>query len=285
MAQPGWYADPTAPEGRRYWDGQRWVDPQPPRKGPAGWVWLVIALTVVAALVAALLIFPTRANPFASTPEDTRTSRPSGEQWDERVPSDTPTPTEIESQFGDVVDCPVNGESPRSELIDGRLHGGGLSIAAPQGPQWETRPSYIDWLYDNNSMTREIVTEGFSGWVSNVNVGYILTSDGFSADPKAAAEQFISCMASSGMFAGFTRRTVLWNEPWDVSGRSAWRLTSKVYVNDWEHHGIEGDTVDLVLVPTDEQGRIAVYVSCVTIDHQENIREVEPVFDSLRYEG
>ncbi|WP_158069013.1 DUF2510 domain-containing protein [Tessaracoccus sp. ZS01] len=281
MAQPGWYADPTAPDGRRYWDGQRWVDPTPPRKGRAGWVWLSVALVVVAALVAALLIFPSRANPFAPTPEDTRTARPTGKQWDERVPSETPTPTEIESQFGESIDCPSSEDWPRSELTDGRLEGGGLSVDAPQGEKWRMSPAHIDWMYDGNSMLREIVF----GWISNVNVGYIKVSDGFSANPRAAAEQFVNCMASSGMFLGFTRRTVLWNEEWDVSGRPAWRLTSNVYVDDWSHEGIEGDTVDIIIVPTDDKDRLAVYVSCVTIGHEENISEVEPVLESLAYEG
>lgn len=49
MAQPGWYADPSAPNGRRYWDGERWLDPEPKRKGVSTWVWLVVALAVVGA--------------------------------------------------------------------------------------------------------------------------------------------------------------------------------------------------------------------------------------------
>lgn len=281
MAQPGWYADPSAPDGRRYWDGQRWLDPEPKRRGVSGWVWLLVALTVVGALVAALLIFPGSGNPFAATPEDKRTTRPTGEQWDELLPTPTPTPTEIESEFGSSIECPSSGEWPRSELSQGRLHGGGLSIEPPEGSAWRTSPAYFDWLYDSNSMLRTIV----SGWISNVNVGYIKVSDGFSADPKTAAEQFVTCMSSSGMFLGFTKRTVLYNEPWDVSGRPAWRLTSNVYVADREHQGILGDTVEIIIVPTDDPDRLAVYVSCVTIDHEENIREVAPVLDSLRYEG
>lgn len=142
-------------------------------------------------------------------------------------------------------------------------------------------PAAFEWMYDYNSMLREIVP----GWISNVNVGYVKVSDGFSTNSKVAAEQFVSCMSSSGMFFGFTKRTVLFNEPWDVAGRPAWRLTSNVYVSDWDHANIEGDTVDIVIVPTDDPDKLAVYVSCVTIRHDENIREVEPVLDSLLYEG
>lgn len=281
MAQPGWYADPTAPDGRRYWDGQRWLDPEPKRRGASGWVWLVVALTVVGAVVAALLILPNGTALIGATPEDRRTTRPTGEQWDELMPSSTPTPTEIESEFGEFIDCPDAGEWPRSDIVNGRLRGGGLSVTPPEGPEWTTSPAHIAWLHDSNSMLRSIVP----GWISNINVGYIRVSDGFSADPRVAAEQFVTCMASSGMFMGFTKRTVLSNESWSVGGRPAWRLTSNVYVGDWGHEGIEGDTVDIIIVPTDDDDRLAVYVTCVTIGHEENIREVEPVLDSLLYDG
>ena len=56
MAEPGWYADPTAPHGRRYWDGQRWMQAGPVRQGPGTGLWVVIALLVVAAVIAAIIV-------------------------------------------------------------------------------------------------------------------------------------------------------------------------------------------------------------------------------------
>lgn len=281
MAQPGWYADPTAPDGRRYWDGQRWADPNPAPKKPALWLWLVIALLVVGILVAAVVFFPRGSNPFAATPEDTRTARPTGTQWNELEPTETATPTAEQTGFGGIIDCPYSGESPRSEIRDGRLHGGGLSIEPPTGSAWRTQGAYIDWMYDSNSMIREIAT----GWISNVNVGYIKVSDGFSDNLKVASEQFVTCMASSGMFLGFTKREVLHNEEYRVSQQDGWRLTSNVFVAGRENLGIQGDVVDVILVPTDDEDKIAVYVSCVTIDHQVNAAEVQHSLDTLRYDG
>lgn len=280
MAQPGWYADSTAPDGRRYWDGQRWLSPTPHKKSSSTWLWLGIALVVVASIVVALILWPNSTNPFASTPEDTRTTRPSGPQWDERVPSETPTPTPVETGFGEPIDCPISGEYPRSEPRDGRLSGGGLSVAEPGG-EWTDSPSWIDWMYDNNSMIRPIVP----GWISNVNVGYILVSDGFAASLPQAAEQFVTCMASSGMFDGFQKRELLRNEDFSVSGRIGWRLTSNIYVDNQLDFGIEGDTVDIVLVPTDDKNRIAVYVTCATIDLADNQDEVDKLLASLRFDG
>ncbi|MHA6512334.1 DUF2510 domain-containing protein [Tessaracoccus sp. Z1128] len=280
MAEPGWYADPTAPQGRRYWDGRRWMGSGPDRKGPGTVLWLVIALLVVGGVVAAIILFPGAANPFAATPEDARSARPSGTQWNELVPSETPSPTPVESGFGQPIDCPI-ADVPRSDIRDGRLHGGGLSIEPPAGPLWEERGAWIDWLHDNNGMTRDIAP----GWMSNVNVGYILVSDGFSGVMSRAAEQFVTCMASSGMFRDFEKREVLINEDYVVSNRIGWRLTSNIHVGNMEHLGIEGDVVDIILVPTDDRDRFAVYVSCVTIGHDENKAEVDVSLATLRYDG
>ena len=67
--------------------------------------------------------------------------------------------------------------------------------------------------------------------------------------------------------------------------RRGWRLTSNVYVSNQRHHGIEGDVVDIVLVPTDDPDKIAAYVSCATIGHEENQKEVRHSLDSLRFDG
>lgn len=280
MAEPGWYADPTAPQGRRYWDGRRWVD-DPPRQGRAMTTWLVVALLVVATVVGAMILFPRGANPFAATPEDPRSARPTGTQWNELETSETPSPEPVESGFGEPIECPSTLQDPRSEIVDGRLHGGGLSIEPPDGRDWVESAAWIDWLHDSNGMIRDIAP----GWMSNVNVGYIKVSDGFSPVMSVAAEQFVTCMASSGMFFGFERREILINQDYVVSDRIGWRLTSNIYVNNQRHNGIEGDVVDIIIVPTDDEDRFAVYVTCVTIGHEVNQREVDRSLASLRFDG
>ncbi|NHB84045.1 DUF2510 domain-containing protein [Tessaracoccus sp. HDW20] len=280
MAQPGWYADPTAPDGRRYWDGQRWLEPVAPKRSSGAWLWLGIALVVVASIVVAMVLWPNNASPFASVREDTRSARPTGEQWNERKPSETPSPTPVETGFGQSIICPHTDTTPRSEVKGGRLHGGGLSIEAPRG-EWVESPAWISWMHEDNSMLRPIAT----GWISNVNLGYILVSDGFSSSLPQAAEEFMSCMASSGMFDGFERRDLLRSEDFNVDGRIGWRLTSNIYVSNQRYQGIEGDTVDLVLVPTGKKDRIAVYVTCATIDKQDNQAETKKMLESLRWEG
>lgn len=280
MAQPGWYADPTAPDGRRYWDGQRWLEAPGPGKPSNTWLWLGIALVLIASLVVGLILWPSDGNVFGATPEDTRSARPTGKQWDEREPSETPSPTPVETGFGEPIICPYAGTIPRSEVRDGRLSGGGLSIDAPDG-EWEEQPAYISWLWDDNSMIRPIAP----GWISNVNLGHIRVSDGFSSSLPQAAEEFMSCMASSGMFEGFERRELLRSEDYSVDGRIGWRLTSNIYVSNQLFQGIEGDTVDVVLIPTDDKDQIAVYVTCATIDLQDNQAEAQAMLESLRWDG
>lgn len=286
MAQPGWYADPTAPQGRRYWDGTRWADPPAPgagqpKKGPSRWLWLVLSLVIIGSIVGAMVLFPRLPTMFAATPEDTRTARPTGTQWNELEPSDTPTPTAVETGFGQPIDCPYSGDDMRSEIRDNRISGGGLSIERPPGSEWFESPAYIDWMYDSNSIIRNIAP----GWISNVGVGYIKVSDGFSKQLNVAAEQFVTCMASSGMFRSFEKREVLWNEDYLVSDRIGWRLTSKIYVTNMLQHDIEGDVVEIIMVPTDDDDKIAVYVSCATIDHEQNLEQVQVSLESLRWDG
>ncbi|MFT3889221.1 MAG: DUF2510 domain-containing protein [Arachnia sp.] len=282
MAQPGWYSDPSAPNGRRYWDGRRWLDPdQPARAGKGRWLWLAVALVAATALVVALIVLPRGQNSWGAVPEDTRSARPTGTQWNELLPSETPPPDDTDDGFGEPIDCPVAEDWGVSEIVNGRLHGGGLSIEPPTGSKWTETIAYIDWMHDSNSMTRPIAT----GWISNVNVGYIKVSEGFSNDLPTAAEQFITCMASSGMFASFTHRDVLNDSAYTVSGRRGWRLTSNVFVSNQRYQGIEGDVVDIVLVPTDDPDKIAAYVSCATIGHEENQGEVRHSLESLRYDG
>lgn len=243
--------------------------------------WLVVALIVVATVIGAILLFPQGTNIFAATPEDHRTARPTGSQWNELEPTETPSPQPIESAFGTPIQCPFTEETPRSEIVDGRLHGGGLSIEPPASGPWEQSGAWIAWMYDSNGMIRDIAP----GWISNINVGYIDTSDGFSQNMSAAAEQFVTCMASSGMFFGFERREILINQDYVVSDRIGWRLTSNIYVDNMRDQGIEGDVVDVILVPTDDPDRFAVYVSCATIDHAENQQEVASSLATLRFDG
>lgn len=235
---------------------------------------VVVGIIAVVALTAAIIFQPWKSTPFASGREDTNSAKPTGSQWDERIPTETPSPPEDPDDQGSPVDCPQNSTEMRSEAsADGRLHGGNLSFES--AGSFHDVPVYMPWLYDHNSQTRSIV----SGWMSNLSVGYIRKDEGFKA-PRSSAEQLMGCLATSDLYMGFEGREDIRSEAFSLDGREGWRLTANVYVT--RDDGIRGDVVDIVVLDTGRIDEWSVYISCATIDHEENLAEVERAFESLR---
>lgn len=283
MSAPGWYPDPSSPQGGyRYWDGTAWTGQT--SSGSAGttspaaaprkrtWIWFAVGLAVITALVLVLIFRP--GSGLTGTPGDTNSSRPTGSQWNELEPTESPTLPEDPGN-GETVECPRDSTEQRSQVDgDGRVHGGGLSFEGMSG-RWDNGPVWIPWLYDNNSQTRGIAP----GWMSNVSVGYAKQSEGFKT-PKSAAEQMMACLTSSSLYLGFSGREVLRNEAFAIDGRNGWRVTSNVFVDN--QGDIKGDVVDVIILDLGRRDQLSVYISCATIDHQENLGEVQRAFDSLR---
>ncbi|NLE98997.1 MAG: DUF2510 domain-containing protein [Propionibacterium sp.] len=274
MSQPGWYPDPEGGRDPRYWDGTRWLERAPRRHSRGLWFFLG-GLAVVVVVVVALMISPGGLVAGPST-VDTRSHRPSVQPWDEL----SATPEEP----GDTVpggaqpeECPSVG-MPHSEVgADNRLHGGGLSIEAPDSPRWVNQPTYMPWMSEQNSMSREIVP----GWVASIDVGAVRHEDGFSS-PRMAAQNMVSCMASSWMFQGFTHSETLVSEVFTIDGNDGWHIRENIYVTGWEHEDIAGDVLDVYVIDLGRDGELAVLVGCATIDHTASVNEVRSVLETLR---
>ncbi|MDO5737353.1 MAG: DUF2510 domain-containing protein [Propionibacteriaceae bacterium] len=276
MSAPGWYPDPTGKQGAlRYWDGTAWQQQPAIAAEPAGnrlWLWFIVAMVVIGALVAAFMLRP---NGLATTVEDTNSARPTGSQWNEVAPSETPT-NEQDPGSGEIVDCPKNSFEDRSEIsADGRMYGGGLSFVAPGGWSWEKQPIQMPWLYDHNSTIRVITT----GWMSNLSVGEVKRSEGFK-DPRGTATQLMGCLASSGLYFGFSGREDLTNQSFTLDGHGGWRMTANVRVDN--QGSIEGDVVDIIVLDLGDPEKLAVFISCATINNEGNLKEVQKAVDSLR---
>ncbi|GAB3817656.1 hypothetical protein GCM10028820_18980 [Tessaracoccus terricola] len=287
MSAPGWYPDPAGSNGYRYWDGNSWTNQTSDGSAGGGhgsgadgggsgrnrtWIWFTVALVVIAAVIVALLWRP--AALFPETPEDTNSARPSGSQWNELEPTETPTdPDELGP--GDLVDCPRNSDDDRSDIAaDGRMHGGGLSFEART--DWRSSPVYMPWIYDHNSQTREIVF----GWQSNLSVGTVKKEEGFTS-PRQAAESIMACMSSSSLFEDFSGREDLLNEDFELQGKRGWRITANVRVDDFGD-GIEGDVVDIIVLDLGDAETFSIFISCATIGHEENLQEVAEATATLR---
>lgn len=276
MSAPGWYPDPTGGNGApRYWDGRVWVQQNAPTLAPASgrpWAWFLVAMLVIAGLVAVFLLRPPTL--FTAT-GDPNTAKPTGSQWNELPVTETPTQPDDPGQGG-VIDCPQNSNDERSDVSgDGLMHGGGLSIEAPRGVDWQDFPISMAWLYDHNS-TIKFITDT---WMSNVSVGEVRRDEGF-ADPRSTAEQLMGCMASSGLYFGFTGREDVANAAYELDGMPGWRITANVLVDS--QGDIDGDVVDIIVLDLGNADTLSVFISCATIGNQENLNEVTAAAESLR---
>lgn len=273
---PGWYPDPAGGQGRyRYWDGTSWSgyttnnpgEPPPvggrgdaplqQRRARGGLAWLIIAVAlVVLAAVAAWLIFSgrTQGGRFVPIPEDTNSSTPTVQGWDETT-RPTPPPTDQAS----LVACPVTSDTTSTaQSNDGRLRGGGISVQGVKG--WVDYNMYLQWVSDFHTQVDQVRP----GWISNIGVGQLNAVDGFT-DPRTSARQTVECFASSGYYTGFTFKVDLIDEPTTISGYPAWRIRSEVHIQSDTMPEIEGDVVDIIVVDLGDPQRMGLFISSVTI--------------------
>lgn len=276
MSQAGWYPDPEGGDEPRYWDGEEWLDAPPPRKpgrpgGSTIW-WIVGGLGVIALVVVALLIGPGGVDVAGPRPDD-RSDRPTIEPWDELT--DSPTEEGSTDDGGaQPAECPSVGV-PYSEVSpDGRLRAGGLSVEAPAADGWRLSSTFMPWMSEQNSMTREVVP----GWVASVDIGTVEAEDGFTS-PRQAARGIISCMASSWMFDTFTHSETTLTEEFTLDGHDGWYMQEEVYVSGRE---VPGDVLDVYVLDLGNDGQLSVIVGCATIGHEPSIEEVKAALETMR---
>lgn len=284
MSMPGWYPDPGGAQGQfRYWDGSQWsaqTTPNPTsgppspggpgggpggqqRKSPLGWIIGGVAAVLVLALAAWFLIPMLLGGNKKDDDTTASSATPTISAWNETAsptPSSPPpsaSPSQTESSGGTTVNCPVGSPNSRqSSSQSGKLVGGGLVV--DQVPGWKVDVVGISYAYDVDSQTDQVTP----GWMSMIAVGALAVKDGFGT-PKQSAEMAMQCMASSGFYDGFSKRTDTWSKEISVSGKKAWHLRSNIYVTGKEP--IEGDTIDVIVVDTGNSESLGFYMTAVTI--------------------
>ncbi len=282
MSQPGWYPDPGGAPGEfRFWDGSAWSSTTSPTPGgtptgggggkrPIGLFIGIGAGVLVIALVVVFLVF----KPFGGGNDvagggDVDTSTPTKSAWNETSsPSPTTppptgpssTPSNPQSSGGSSANCADGDPNERTSSDKaGKLTGGGLVVNTIPGWAVDLSPMGISYAYDVQSQSKRIA----AGWYSNQAVGGLKKSDGFSSVSQAA-EVAMQCMASSGFYQGFQKRTDLEKGTTSISGHSAYKIRSNIYVTG--HEPIKGDVVSVIVVDTGDADYFGVYFGIATID-------------------
>lgn len=292
MPSPGWYPDPAGTPGRyRYWDGQAWsetttTDPAatpPPGEAPTaaggagrsgggrGVVVAIIAILAAVALVVVIVLTRGGQGTGGDVPEDTNSAAPTESAWDE---TSTPTPTPSSHQSSQR--CPVTTVSTQTNQPSKGIAGGGLQ--APDISGWDNSPSfYLDWVSDLHTLIDDV----YPGWMSNVSVGALNATDGFT-DPTVSAHQTMECYASSGYYSGYTGRKDLVDEATTVNGHQAWHMQAEVYVTMSNLPQVEGDVVDVYVVDVGSDDHFGVFISSVTIGDSARDKKVRDCIAGLK---
>jgi len=297
MSTPGWYPDPDGtPRRFRFWDGAHWSqqtsadprNPAPPRS-PAdspdgrrrtsdrGWaIALIVLLAVTLIAVAAFVVFGLR-SPFGggtAVPDDNGAT-PTVTGWDETSPS-TPPPNQ---SGGSQVPCPFATHTSNTRQVSGKLTADTLQV--DRIPGWPDQAVFVPFSFDSHWQYTNI----YPGWMSNIGVGLLANSDGFT-DTATSANQVMECLATSGYYADFTYRVDLINEETTVNGYPAWHIQSQIHVSMPALPQVQGDIVDVIVVVLGgTRNYLGLYLSCYTIGDTAVQKQVETAMATLTVTG
>ncbi|MCC2593479.1 DUF2510 domain-containing protein [Tessaracoccus sp. OS52] len=276
MSQPGWYPDPGGSGQPRYWDGRAWA-PLPQEKGARGSshkaLYAVLAAIVGVGLVVALIILrPWSPDPFAM-PTDTNSAKPTGSQWNEVEPTETPTSPQPTDGEGRPVACPYVDEFDLTPQGDWYVSGDMRFRAVPG---WDDGGG---WTLDFASERSGQVDSVAATWVAITAIGQVSKED-FSSDPRTAAQQLSDCMSTSYYYSTLDHRETLEDEPFTTAdGVSGWLIRQ----NFWNipDQPVIGDEIVVVVVDSGDPDSLTLFHSQAPIDDQRRKDLVAEALNSL----
>lgn len=238
----------------------------------------------LAALLLALVVGGVFAVRALNRPDTTVTdpARPTGSSWNDGSTSPSPTPTPSRPPSGSenpapLVACPTGAPLARVNYpADGRIHGGGLSMAPVPGYTERGDEIGLSWTYDAASQSQ--ITE--PNWISLFAVASLRIADGFT-DPHQAADGVMHCETSSAGYLYFTHRQDLQSRTVTVDGHPGWALRSNVYVND-PGLSVPGDVVEVVVVDLGAGESLATFIGCAPIGDSRRIALLDATIADLR---
>lgn len=261
----GWYPDPGGrPDRYRYWNGESWseqtsTDPADPPPGAPGRarhptakgnrhygvaVFGLAALVLVLVVVSTALIIHRAADPDPiGQAGDTG---PSSSSWDDSSPlprAGTPGADSTAAGSDRRPTCPIGEPAELApHQVDGRVHGGRLSMATIQGYSAPGPEYMLSWMSDTEGINQ--TTE--PGWQSIFAVGELQRTTDF-ASVRDAAHSSMNCAMHTGWYLHLTGHKPVRDQPIRIDGHQGWILTWNVY-----------DATPTLKVPGDQLTFVAV---------------------------
>ncbi len=279
MAEPGWYPDPDGSEHPRYWDGQRWSETASTpttRSGHRSWGTLAAGLVAVALVVSLLIFQPWRSTPWGSTPVDTNSARPTGSQWNELEPTETPSSQQPTDGAGRPVACPIVTDPTFPDPQNGWFVSGGMKYrGVPGWPAGSART--IDFATERSGQEQQVARR----WVSVTAIGQLSKKD-YSSDPNTAAQQLIDCLSTSYFYEALDRVEVLESNPLTTSdGVSGWMIRANFW-NIPDRYEVQGDEVVVAVVDQGAAETLTLFHSQSRIEDPQVKELVKASLDSLQ---
>lgn len=266
MASAGWYPDPDGtPARQRWWDGDAWTSqtrPGPdPRKLRRARV-VVIAMLVIMLALGGWLIARARGwlpGSGASSP----------------TPSASFTPLPNRLPLGQCDFRPAAVAHPSDPA--GPFRGGRLVTPRIEG--WEQANYALLFGETGDFVHRQISSE----WGAIMSLGEVFAEQGFT-DLEDGALLATACLVEDPqIYPDGGEPTVLISEATTVDGHPAHYLRTQMLVTGYEHLGLSGDYVDVVLVDTTGQS-FSIFVSLAAIEATDVLAQVERARESLSVE-
>ena len=228
-------------------------------------------------MVVLLIVQPWRNDLFA-LPTDSQTARPTGSQWNELEPTNTPTsPLPTDGQ-GRPVQCPFVDEGnqlPRR----GVYSSGGVSYTGVPG--WADGGGWtIDFASERSGQVDTVASTATVTWVSITAIGQ-LDSQQFGPDARTAATQVSDCLSSSYFYSSLDHREGLESRSFSTrDGLNGWLIRE----NYWNEPGwpVTGDEVVIVVLGVGDPDHLVLFHSQAPIEDQKRKDLVFTALESLR---
>ena len=284
MSQPGWYPDPAGSGRLRRWDGRQWTnDVRPaspgaghpaPSRGRGGRAWMIVAVTVLAAVAVLLMVIRINRQDPGPIIEDTNSSTPTVSGWDE---TSAPTPDPGSAAPSNCAPAAVGSmPTPRTDP----LTVGPLSMPSPgtdwNGPQSDSRMPLgsVGWGYTQRLPYQK-------PWLSSITIG-ILADPHFTSTSNTA-RMMAQCILTSGFYASvdvtmddYAEQTITID---DVSA------TQADFIVRFDDPRLETKGSRLRVIVIDSAPLRTWFFSAVPVERDDHAAVVEVVTSGLRVVG